>query len=644
MKGIVRISQAGRNHGGKALGLQRLERLGLDVPRAIAIDEASVSKLLCDDPAELRNLAAALRGFSGKLLAIRSSALQEDGHQQSFAGAFDTLLNVKKTSRTVLDAIKMVGTSGRSERIDHYAESSFSVIPVIIQEMVAATRSGVLFSRATKSDGRACAYVEWVHGLGETLVSGRGRPATLTVPWKNAGPELDLDGVVVTGGVPTQRSLRQLANIAQIVDRDHEAPSWDLEWAQDRRGKVWALQMRPVTVDIIADDDRSRSALGASKGIAKGPVRFIDDSNYHSLRAGEILVARITEINYVGAMKRAAAIVTEEGGLLSHAAIVARELKKPCVVGATGALSLLTEGVEAEVNGTLGTIRQGSLQIGNSSSRQQIDWAAVYLYDRGIELIIDGLPVYVEATPNGLTAHVDDQLELRAKLKLQRDIFSLTQQNAAIIVSDRRIWFHEWRRFDCLLSVSLVDCMFRPAIAGWRYDDFIGALEVLRAAAAEVADFKRNAQSPIHKLFWSELGAALHALVALEVEGRAIWAAYRDTNDWRIKNAIPFSDLVSSEADSIAELSGISIQEISRVLHACGTARNEAYLYFAEIDAFDANYFSGRHELVEAAASHLGIEYIDEDKTLNRLYGEGQFETLDRSFALRITKRINGAG
>src|SRR5580658_2095787 len=110
MKGIVRIKDAGTGHGGKALGLRRLIQLKLPVPTAFAIDGPSVSRLLRGDPATLRKLTVALRSLSGSV-AVRSSSRREDGASKSFAGAFDTVLNVDRNMKSVGDAIRRVATS-----------------------------------------------------------------------------------------------------------------------------------------------------------------------------------------------------------------------------------------------------------------------------------------------------------------------------------------------------------------------------------------------------------------------------------------------------------------------------------------------------------------------------------------------------
>jgi len=635
MKGIVKIGDAGHAHGGKAQGLRRLIRLGLPVPKAIAVDGPSVSRLLRGDATTIRKLSVALRSLSGNV-AVRSSALREDGNEKSFAGAFDTVLNVDHAVKTVVDAIRLVGKSGASDRVSHYAGPSRALIPVIIQQMVRASRSGVLFSRASGPDGRPCAYAEWVRGLGDSLVSGKGRPATLTIPWNESISALNLKRVIATRALPPNSLLQSLTSLAEVVDRDHSASSWDVEWAQDRKGQVWALQMRPVTANIIADGGESTSALGASKGIAVGKVRFVDDETHHLLKRGEVLVARITEINYVPAMQRASAIVTEEGGLLSHAAIVARELGKPCVVGATGALTSLQEGLPAEVNGTLGVVRQGDVKLGNERQRREVDWTAVYLYDRGIEFRLDDIPLFLETTPSGAIAYVDSELDQKTREKLRGKIQLLTSQDARIVVGDKRIWFREWRRFDTFLSISLIDSMFRVAIAAWDRRKFATALAALKRTAAEVSRQKQSARSSVQSLFWSEMGAALHALVAVEVEGRAVWAAYRDTQDWRIRNAVPFSDVVAAQPKVVKRIITSEIRRIMDVLKACGEARNSAYEYFARVGAFDASYFGRRHKTVEAASLELDISYHGEGDALDLIYQEARFQLLDRSFSTRV--------
>lgn len=618
------------------------------MPRGFALDSDSIRLLLKNDRAAQRELGQFLRHLEGRV-AVRSSALNEDGSNKSFAGAFDTKLGVNRRPGAVIRAIAYVARSGNAERVSHYAkQSSNALIPVVVQEMVRARRAGVLFTKASGMDGKDCVYAEWVSGRGDVLVSGKGRPATITIPWNEKGTRLVRDRLTVTRALPAPELVDRLINLAEKANSDHSATSWDIEWAEDDE-RVWALQMRPVTAAILTTASGPNSALGASKGVATGNVRIVDDENHRLLKPGEVLVARITEINYVPAMKRAAAIVTEEGGLLSHAAIVARELGKPCVVGVSGALTRLSPGKPAEVNGTFGIVRQGNVTLGNEGQRDEIDWTSLYLYDRGIELKVAGTPVYVEPTMAGLVAYLDEALDRSTQDHLRAELRSIVHQEVRIAVGDKRIWYREWRRFNTLMSIALVDSLFRSAIAGWSEPRFNASMGLLKEAALEVARRRRAACTGQATLFWSELGAALHALVAVEVEGQAVWAAYRETQEWRTRHGIPFAEFMSASAESSRSAkAAMEHDRIAQVLRACGESRNSAYLYFSEIGAFDGTYFRGRNAIVKKVARELQLPMRSEGETLDAIYNSDSFRRLDAGFGQwvwRATERhsVNGS-
>ncbi|HQU07942.1 MAG TPA: PEP-utilizing enzyme [Candidatus Paceibacterota bacterium] len=369
------------------------------------------------------------------------------------------------------------------------------------------------------------------------------------------------------------------------------------------------------------------SPIPASPGTGVGPVRVVDDDTHNLLRDGEVLVSTITEVAYLPAMQRAAAIVTEEGGLLSHAALVARELGKPCVVGVKDATTILRDGEIAEVDGTVGTVRQGALNIGAGGSNE-LDWRYLYLYDRGFEINLSGTPVYLEPTLDGLFAFVDDELEQDALNALDAEIRRKFFMSPNIVSSDRRIWFNEWRRYNQLRTVTLMDAAFSSAISSWNYRRLEQSIDTLRSLVIEIEN--RPKETGVDLLFWGELGAALHALGFMLVEGRAVWSLYRDTATMRANQNISVSTLLQNTNGYIEHFERVDGRSIGRCLDLLGEFRNSSYTFFAEHGVFDSDYFGSREALIEAAGRECGLAENDTDVMLDQFYKTDTFDILDR--------------
>lgn len=623
MNRIVPLESVSAKHGGKAAGLRRLTEIGIRVPSGVALDTSSLNAIFSGSQALRRELATWLDGIAG-LVAIRSSALDEDGQTLSFAGIYKTVLSVEPNIDRVLDAMIEVASSGTSARAQSYSGRTEQLIPVIVQAQVHASVAGVAFTQAVGARGEPCAYVEWVKGLGESLVSGRGLPGSLTVAWDALGDRLERENVQIGRKAMGPRAVSGLLTFIEAA-ASNDRKGLDLEWAIDRHGRIWGLQSRPATQDVLVPGwGISGGPLPASPGFAKGRARFVDDETHGRVEEGEILIAQITEIDYVPAMRRAAAIVTEEGGLLSHAAIVARELGKPCVVGAAGALSLLREGAVTEVDGATGLVSQGEIALGGSLHRE-IDWASVYVYDRGFEIECEGIPAYAEPTLEGLVVYVDDQLALGDAARVEADVRRRFKTPATIRVGDRRIWFREWRRFNQLHTISYIDSLFRAAIAAWDVNDLKIATRALRETA--LIAVAGPGHHPEECVFRGEVGAGLHALVAVEVEGYAAWSSYRDSMPWRLRTGASFSDLVGARA-----VGDPLVDRIVECLRFLQSVRNEAYNFFSENRVFDKAYFPGRAESVARATGQSGGP-VKEEEMLLELYASDIFRAADRSLA-----------
>lgn len=372
---------------------------------------------------EIRESYRELAGPSENLaVAVRSSATAEDLPDASFAGQQETFLNIRGVDNVIL-AVKQVFASLFNDRAIAYRDHQgfdhhLVALSAGIQRMVHSESgsSGVMFTLDTESGFRDVVFITSSYGLGETVVQGAVNPDEFyvykpalaqnraSIIRRNRGSKAikmiyaDADQVgrsVVTVDVDKADSARfsindkevvELAKQALIIEKHYQRPM-DIEWAKDGEdGKLYIVQARPETVKSRDSSSMVRYLLkekgkvlaeGRSIGqkIGGGPVRVL--RNIHEMekfQTGDVLVADMTDPDWEPIMKRAAAIVTNRGGRTCHAAIIARELGIPAVVGCGDATDVLTEGQEVTVScaeGDTGFIYQGLLHFDIQSSTME---------------------------------------------------------------------------------------------------------------------------------------------------------------------------------------------------------------------------------------------------------------------------------
>ncbi len=346
-------------------------------------------------------LSAAIEEAYGRLagedpetaVAVRSSATAEDTESASFAGMNETLLNVRG-SDAVLGAVRRCWSSLFGGRTVYYrAKRGFGQadmdIAVVVQRQIEAACAGVMFTIDPATGAADRLVIEGAFGLGESVVSGSVSPDRYVVSKDRLTIERrevrrkELTIEPLAGGGTTTRTLgereseqpvlddEEVGRIAELglrIENHYGAPQ-DTEWAIDRSGEIWMLQSRPVTAaggKGPAEPQTERGAelvrgLGAAPGVASGPVRIIASlEGSGELAEGEVLVTHMTAPDWVPLMRRAAAIVTDSGGMTCHAAIVSRELGIPCVVGTAEATKVLRDGELVTVDADPGVVTEGA--------------------------------------------------------------------------------------------------------------------------------------------------------------------------------------------------------------------------------------------------------------------------------------------
>ena len=402
---------------------------GLDTEDTIALAEAGreIRELVIAQPFPaaleegIRSAYAQLAEGSGEeaSFAVRSSATAEDLPDASFAGQQETFLNVRGIDDVLL-AIREVFASLYNDRaiayrVHHDFEHAAVALSAGVQKMVRSDigSSGVMFTVDTESGFEQAVFITSAYGLGEGVVQGAvnpdefyvhkpglraDRPAILKRQVGEKATKMVYTTETAVGRTTafvevdpaerarlslTDQQVEDLAKQALIIE-DHYGRAMDIEWGLDGAdGRLYILQARPETVQSRTGSTVEKYHL-SSRGpvrvegraigarIGAGSVRVLDSiDRMHEFRPGEVLVADMTDPDWEPIMKRASAIVTDRGGRTCHAAIIARELGIPAVVGTGTATRELREGEEVTVSaaeGDTGYVYEGALDFTVSSS------------------------------------------------------------------------------------------------------------------------------------------------------------------------------------------------------------------------------------------------------------------------------------
>jgi phosphoenolpyruvate synthase/pyruvate phosphate dikinase len=297
---------------------------------------------------------------------IRSSATIEDGSAHSFAGIFESI--PISTPEEFEPTVREIWASIFSPRaLTYFREIGVQQVPamaVVVQRFLRAERSGVMFTRFAGPDGRQCILVEHVEGDCEKLVKGEVTPERLWLHEADGVPEL-LEGPL------RPAHARQLVQVAKQLEESFGSPQ-DVEWVI-YDDVLHIVQSRPITAAFSGDASASPvssfvadailTGVPASSGTGSGPVHLVFNIEQAlQLPSGSVLVTPMTNPDMVVAMRRSAAIVTDVGGIICHAAIVSRELGLPCVVGTETATTTLVGGEPITVNGSTGRIYRGRIE------------------------------------------------------------------------------------------------------------------------------------------------------------------------------------------------------------------------------------------------------------------------------------------
>jgi len=335
--------------------------------------------------------------FKKALVAVRSSATAEDAGDTSFAGQQASFLNIQGEANVLLMVKECWASLFTPRSIFYRVENKIKhesvKIAVVVQKMIQSEVSGVMFSIDPTNNDKERIIIESVWGLGEMIVQGSVVPDTYVVQkgtFATLSKEISDQSVQLIkvktetkeAEVPlkirgqqkiTDEEITKLAKISSRLQEHYYFPQ-DTEWAKEK-GELYIVQTRPITTMAAVKRSEKGQAkenfqtaqapiltgAHASPGMGTGPVKILKSPKEISkINKGDVLVAPMTSPDYVPAMKKASAIITDQGGQTSHAAIVSRELGIPAVVGSINATKALKDGMIVTVNGETGQVFAGA--------------------------------------------------------------------------------------------------------------------------------------------------------------------------------------------------------------------------------------------------------------------------------------------
>jgi pyruvate,water dikinase len=355
-------------------------------------------------PEDIKNATVSAYDEMGDdaVVAVRSSATAEDLPDASFAGQQETYLNITG-EKNLIEAVQKCWASLYGARAIYYRvkqgfDHSAVDIAVVVQKLVYSEKAGVMFSSHPVT-GEPTTIIEGSWGLGEAVVSGMVSPDNYVYDNRSgrvidryiATKEIEIlpDGTHGTKEVriPDERQktavlsdgeIARLAKFSKISEEHYGVPQ-DVEWGIVG-DDIFILQSRPITTikgtNTIKKGDKVEGSgniilegQGASPGIATGKVVIVGSTkDLSKVNTGDIMVAKMTNPDMVPAMRKAAAIITDEGGMTCHAAIVSRELGTPATVGTKKATSILIDGQVVSVDGEKGLVYDGKIEIPESAA------------------------------------------------------------------------------------------------------------------------------------------------------------------------------------------------------------------------------------------------------------------------------------
>ena len=602
MKIFKPLNQVNSEYGGKAFGLKKLIDAGLNVPNGVAISANNLLKFIQDS--NTKNIKEILQHFNkSDVFAVRSSALNEDGSEQSFAGQYKSVLNVSNTIEALTEAIRTVYESSLSKEIQKYSGNNQDLMGVVIQKMIDPKYAGVMFTEATDLNGDRCCLIEIVEGLGEQLVSGHANTTRIIIPYQDKF-SLDIKNSRTEGDIKDPTIINNLLDSINKINNFFQQ-GMDIEWCIDNKGLASIVQARPITKHILIPEISKTSGIIASIGNCKGKT-FVIDSDLddeelipliNSFPEGSILIAPFTDTQYMPAINKAVGIITEEGSILSHAAIISREKGIPCVVAFKDASTLFPTGTEVSLNTASGEII--SKNYSSKCEDRDIDWESIYVFENLEEdVTIDDCRVLVESSSfdkKDIVVHTPYEVTSSQYNNIEYYIRKKYHKPANFIASEKYLWFDEYDRFtnyeifNKYLKLSKVVCKEQNVVK------LKQIYKLILNDAKHLVKLKQTIKNPTTTFELEEMMASLHLIAdSIIPDGYGLLSVYNKISTFE---NVSFKDFLNGNFDKNNE----ELVQCFNFFKTISDFRNTICQIFVDMGAYSFDYFDDRDERALAA-------------------------------------------
>ena len=599
--------------GGKAYGLSLLSKMNIRIPKGIIVKSFKNEK---SDEIAIKDF---ISHFSkSQKFAVRSSANVEDGEFNSFAGIFETMLNVDNDYLKIKEAISFVLKSSTSDVVKSYTNNNKVEMSVIIQEMIKPVYSGVCFTNALNVNGKRAAMIEIVEGEGDKLVSGIYNSSKMVIPYING--KFEENYCEYSGNFINLYFIQQLITIINKINKTYPK-GVDIEWCVDNKNRTFITQMRPITKPIYINKEYSNSegqGIIITNGNVRGNAYFIDfDLPYESMvksinefPEGSILISQATETYFLPAMKKASAIITELGSVLCHAAILARELNIPCVVACKDITKKVKTGDKIELDTIHGIIKINNNEI-YLNKKFHFNYSDLDCFENYFEYSLRDQKVFIELTYDGIIIHSNEKLdgdnreELELFVRLHFGICPKYSED-----NNKYLWIMEIERFKKLpLFLQFYSEINQ---AGKNLDaDFLNTIkDQLLLIVKKLVKALDSCDDELLKIFIKEYCAAINELLVGVIPfGQTLLESYNQSIQLLEKENINFNDLLNKQI----QVKDKKLKKICEFLQCLSEIKNSTYQKIWDMGAMDPDYFEKRDGDIAELLKIRNINYKNEN-------------------------------
>lgn len=608
---IYDLKDSTKKCGGKAYGLSKLIEIGVPVPNGFVIYNVDINDI------DEEKIIQKLQMFEeSDILAIRSSASNEDGVYESYAGIFDTVLNVNNNIDDVLNSIKKVYNSKNSSVVKNYSNQSDIKMNIIIQKMIEPKMSGICFSKAIDIDGSDVSLIEYTDGLGDKLVSGQVDSNRVIV--KYADNHLDTKNFRIEGNFQDFTAFDKLIKIIDKVIKNF-VYDLDIEWCIDKNNNPYLVQARPITKNIFINsrkESNNTNTLIASRGCVEGETFVIDsDIGYDKVSKliekfpeGKILVTNYTETYYLPAMKKSIGIITNTGSSLCHAAIVAREMNIPCIVGCENATKNFPTGTKIKLDAINNSITSSEYKE-TVSNEFKLDFRDLDCFDNYMTIFIDDIKIFVECTFDGLVVHMPNTIKNETIEKIEIFIRKNFNKEPKYCNDDNKyLWIKEIERFRKLPGFTYYYNKIKESSKIFEGKILKSLQQELLDKVKKLVEIKSNSENEVHKFFIDEMIAYINELLDGVIPfGYPIYESYIQSLQLLEEEKKDFNDLFNN-----SKFKNKKLKKIQEYLKVVSDIKNETYQKIWDLGGIDPDYFEKRDDNIKNYLLKNKVDIKDE--------------------------------